>query len=89
LGGTFIAIATGVLVGLGSFMHYDRRLDADIAFHLMSINAVKGIEIGNGFTSAEQYGSQVHDEITIDGKVFHEKQITQAELREVFQLAYQ
>jgi len=73
LGGTFVAIASGVPVGLGSFMHYDRRLDADIAFHLMSINAVKGIEIGNGFTSAEQYGSQVHDEITIDGKSFSRK----------------
>ena len=73
LGGTFIAIATGVPVGLGSFVHYDRRLDADITFHLMSINAVKGIEIGNGFTSAEQYGSQVHDEITIDGKSFSRK----------------
>ncbi|MCK7528748.1 MAG: chorismate synthase [Ignavibacteriales bacterium] len=66
-------MATGVPVGLGSFMQYDRRLDADIAFHLMSINAVKGVEIGNGFASAEQYGSQVHDEITIDGKSFSRK----------------
>ncbi len=73
LGGTFITIATGVPVGLGSFMHYDRRLDADIAFHIMSINAVKGVEIGNGFVSAEQYGSQVHDEITINGKSFSRK----------------
>ena len=73
VGGTFIAIATGVPVGLGSFMHYDRRLDADIAFHLMSINAVKGVEIGNGFVSAEQYGSQVHDEIILDGKRFSRK----------------
>ncbi len=73
LGGTFIAIATGIPVGLGSFMHYDRRLDADIAFHLMSINAVKGVEIGNGFASAEQYGSQVHDEIKLGGKNFSRK----------------
>jgi chorismate synthase len=73
LGGTFITIATGVPVGLGSFMHYNRRLDADIAFHLMSINAVKGVEIGNGFASAGQFGSQVHDEITIDGKNFSRK----------------
>ncbi|MCU0364995.1 MAG: chorismate synthase [Ignavibacteriaceae bacterium] len=73
LGGTFVTIATGVPVGLGSFMHFDRRLDADIAFHLMSINAVKGVEIGNGFESAEQYGSQVHDEITIDVKNFSRK----------------
>lgn len=73
VGGTFVSIATGVPVGLGSFMQYDRRLDADIAFHMMSINAVKGVEIGNGFVSAEQYGSQVHDEITIDGKNFSRK----------------
>jgi chorismate synthase len=73
LGGTFINVATGVPVGLGSFMQYDRRLDADIAFHLMSINAVKGVEIGSGFASAEEYGSQVHDEITIDGKSFSRK----------------
>jgi chorismate synthase len=70
VGGTFVTIATGVPVGLGSYMLYDRRLDADIAFHIMSINAVKGVEIGNGFVSAEQYGSQVHDEITINGTSF-------------------
>lgn len=73
VGGTFISIATGVPVGLGSFMHYDRRLDADIAFHLMSINAVKGVELGNGFVSSEQYGSQVHDEITLGRKSFSRK----------------
>ena len=73
LGGTFITVATGVPVGLGSFMHYDRKLDADIAFHLTSINAVKGVEIGNGFASAEAYGSEVHDEITIDRKSLSRK----------------
>jgi len=73
LGGTFIAIATGVPIGIGSFVQYDRRLDADIAFYLMSINAVKGVEIGNGFVSAEQYGSLVRDEITINGKGFSRK----------------
>ncbi|MCW8802837.1 MAG: chorismate synthase [Ignavibacteriaceae bacterium] len=73
LGGTFIAVATGVPVGLGSFVQYDRRFDADIAFHLMSINAVKGVEIGNGFASADAYGSEVHDEITIDRKSFSRK----------------
>lgn len=68
LGGTFITVANGVPVGLGSFMQYDRKLDADIAFHFMSINAVKGVEIGFGFDSAEQLGSNVHDEIVIDNK---------------------
>jgi chorismate synthase len=70
LGGTFVTIATGVPVGLGSYMHYDRKLDADIAFHMMSINAVKGVEIGGGFLTAEKFGSQVHDEITLSGKGF-------------------
>ncbi len=70
LGGTFITVASGVPVGLGSFMQYDRKLDADIAFHFMSINAVKGVEIGSGFNSAEQPGSEVHDEIIIDRKNF-------------------
>jgi chorismate synthase len=63
LGGTFVVVATGVPIGLGSFMQYDRRIDADIAFHLMSINAVKGVEIGNGFSGAGNFGSEVHDEI--------------------------
>ncbi len=65
LGGSFITIATGVPVGLGSFMQYDRRFDADIASSIMSINAVKGIEIGSGFSSAELTGSQLHDEIIL------------------------
>jgi len=70
LGGTFIVVATGVPVGLGSFMHFDRKLDADIAFHIMSINAVKGVEIGKGFSSAEMLGSEVHDEITLKQNSF-------------------
>lgn len=63
LGGTFIVIAAGVPVGLGSFMHYDKKIDADIAHSIMSINAVKSVEIGLGFESSEKFGSQVHDEI--------------------------
>jgi len=73
LGGTFITIATGVPVGLGSFMQYDRKLDADIGFNFMSINAVKGVEIGSGFSSAEQTGSKVHDEIIYDKNKFSRK----------------
>ncbi|MBI5661071.1 MULTISPECIES: chorismate synthase [Ignavibacterium] len=65
LGGTFFVVATGVPVGLGSFVHYDRRMDAEIAHAIMSINAVKGVEIGAGFYSAENFGSQSHDEIII------------------------
>jgi len=68
LGGTFVIIATGVPAGLGSFMQYDRKIDADIAFYMMSINAIKGIEIGNGFSGAEKLGSEVQDEISIRNK---------------------
>lgn len=73
LGGTFIVAATGVPVGLGSFVHYDRRLDAAIAAAVMSINAVKGVEVGPGFEEAELYGSKVHDEIIKTGNNFTRK----------------
>ena len=66
LGGTFITIATGVPVGLGSFMNYDTKLDADIAHSIMSINAVKAVEIGEGFLLAEKFGSKSHDEIILN-----------------------
>ncbi len=63
LGGTFVAVATGVPVGLGSFVHYDTKLDAEITQSIMSINAVKAVAIGSGFESAEKFGSESHDEI--------------------------
>jgi chorismate synthase len=71
LGGIFELIATGVPIGLGSHVHWDRRLDGRIAQAIMSINAVKGVEIGAGFTMAEMRGSQAHDVIeprSIEGK---------------------
>jgi chorismate synthase len=46
-------------------MHYDKKLDAAIAFEFMSINAIKGVEIGSGFNSADLFGSKSHDEIVI------------------------
>ncbi len=67
LGGTFYAVATGVPVGLGSFVHYDTKLDAEIAQTIMSINAVKGVSIGTGFTAALMPGSKSHDEIIMKG----------------------
>lgn len=73
LGGTFIVVATGIPSGLGSFVQYDRRIDADIAHSIMSINAVKGVEIGAGFYSAENFGSVSHDEIIISNKKFSRK----------------
>ena len=63
LGGNFVVVATGVPVGLGSFIQYDRKLDAEIAQSIMSINAVKGVEIGTGFSCADDFGSESHDEI--------------------------
>lgn len=68
LGGTFITAATGVPTGLGSFMQYDLKLDADIASAIMSINAVKAVSIGTGFESAEITGSESHDEIIKSGE---------------------
>lgn len=65
LGGTFITVATGVPVGLGSFMNYDTKLDAEIAHSFMSINAVKAVEVGEGFLLAEKFGSKSHDEIIL------------------------
>lgn len=68
LGGTFITAASGVPAGLGSFMQYDLKLDADIAAAMMSINAVKAVSIGTGFESAERTGSESHDEIIKSGE---------------------
>ncbi|MBI2500939.1 MAG: chorismate synthase [Deltaproteobacteria bacterium] len=63
LGGVFEIIVEGVPVGLGSHVQWDRRLDGRLAQAVMSIQAIKGVEIGNGFTSANLFGSEVHDEI--------------------------
>ena len=63
LGGVFEVIATGLPVGLGSHAQWDRKLDANIARALMSIQAIKGVETGLGFETARRFGSQVHDEI--------------------------
>ena len=61
LGGVFEIVAIGAPVGLGSHVSWDRRLDGRIAQAIMSINAVKGVEIGHGFALAKLKGSQVHD----------------------------
>ena len=63
LGGIFEVIAAGVPVGLGSHVHWERRLNAQIAQAIMSIHAVKGVEIGAGFAGAASPGSQFHDTI--------------------------
>lgn len=61
LGGTFEVIALGLPVGLGSYAHWDERIDGRLAQALMSIQAIKGVEIGIGFAAADIPGSQVHD----------------------------
>ncbi len=61
LGGVFEVWATGVPLGLGSYVHWDRKLDGRLAQAIMSINAVKGVEIGGGFALAQLPGSQAHD----------------------------
>ena len=63
LGGIIEIQSEGVIPGLGSFMHFDKRLDAKLSSYLMSIPAVKGVEVGLGFEYAEKRGSVSHDEI--------------------------
>jgi chorismate synthase len=74
LGGVFEIFAVGVPIGLGSHTQWDKRLDGKIAQAIMSIQAIKGVEIGIGFEAARKFGSKVHDEIFYsDGKGFYRK----------------
>ncbi len=66
LGGIVEVLAYGVPVGLGSHVHWDRKLDALLAQAIMSIQAVKGVEIGDGFEVAARRGSDAHDPIVWD-----------------------
>jgi chorismate synthase len=63
LGGVVEVLAYGLPPGLGSHVHWDRRLDGRLAGALMSIQAIKGVEVGDGFAGARRRGSQAHDEI--------------------------
>lgn len=66
LGGITEVFVEGVPAGIGSYVHYDRKLDSRIAGAVVSINAYKGVEFGIGFEAARSNGSQVHDEINWD-----------------------
>ncbi len=66
LGGVFEVVARGLPPGLGSHVHFDRKLDGRLVGAMVSIQAMKGAEIGSGFENAGKRGSQVHDEIVID-----------------------
>ncbi|MBD3784222.1 MAG: chorismate synthase, partial [Micrococcales bacterium] len=63
LGGVVEVVAVGVPPGLGSHVHWDRRLDSRLAAALMGIQAIKGVEVGDGFRTAARRGSQAHDEM--------------------------
>lgn len=68
LGGVFEVVAIGLPPGLGSHVHWDRRLSARLAGAMMSIQAIKGVEIGEGFANASRRGTSVHDPIERRGK---------------------
>ncbi|WP_307891853.1 chorismate synthase [Bacillus swezeyi] len=66
IGGIVEVVVEGVPVGVGSYVHYDRKLDSKLAAAVLSINAFKGVEFGIGFEAARKNGSEVHDEIIWD-----------------------
>jgi chorismate synthase len=68
LGGVVEVLAYGVPAGLGSYVHWDRRLDGRLAQALMSIQAIKGVEVGDGFETTRRRGSAAHDELVTDGE---------------------
>ncbi len=67
LGGIVEVLAYGLPPGLGSYVHWDRRLDAQLAAALMGIQAIKGVEVGDGFETTRRRGSEAHDELVTDG----------------------
>jgi chorismate synthase len=72
LGGTFRVIAGGAPPGLGSYVHWDRKLDGRLAQAVLSINAIKGVEFGAGFEGAGRPGSEFHDQIDfVEGRFRH------------------
>ncbi|MFN3966601.1 MAG: chorismate synthase, partial [Endomicrobiia bacterium] len=68
VGGVFKIVVTGLPPGIGNYIQWDKKLDANIAKGLLSIQAVKGVEFGRGFEFGKFFGSQVHDEIFYDEK---------------------
>jgi chorismate synthase len=67
LGGVVEVLAFGLPPGLGSYVHWDRRLDSQLAGALMGIQAIKGVEVGDGFTTTTRPGSAAHDELVVGG----------------------
>lgn len=73
LGGVFEVVVTNPPVGLGSYSQWDRRLNARLGMALMSVQAIKGVEVGLGFEAARRFGSEVHDEIFYERPDFYRK----------------
>ncbi len=73
LGGVFEVVALNLPVGLGSYVHWDRKLDGRLAQAVMSIQAIKGVEIGLGFEGARRFGFETHDEIFYEDGRFMRK----------------
>ncbi|MDZ7659969.1 chorismate synthase [Fodinibius sp.] len=73
LGGHWEVIVTGLPEGLGSFVHWDRKLEGQIAQAIMGTQAMKGVEIGQGFESGRRHGQVVHDEIEYEDDTFKRK----------------
>ncbi|MCK5235680.1 MAG: chorismate synthase [Deltaproteobacteria bacterium] len=78
LGGIFEVVATGLPPGLGSYTQWDRKLDARLSMALMSIQAIKGVEVGLGFDAAITPGSKVHDEIFFSKKAGYNRKTNRA-----------
>ena len=68
LGGVLEIVALNLPVGLGSFAEWDKRLEAKLAMAVMSVQAIKGVEVGDAFENAKRLGTQAHDPINLDGQ---------------------
>ena len=68
LGGSITCVATGVPATIGSFVHWDKKLDAILAKQFMSVQSVKAVEIGKGVDIAKKFGTEVQDQYSLDGK---------------------
>jgi chorismate synthase len=76
LGGVLEIVALNLPVGLGSFMQWDKRLEAKLAMAIMSVQAMKGVEVGDAFENARLAGTQAHDPITLDGQKLKVERLT-------------
>lgn len=73
LGGHYEIIVTGLPAGLGSFVHWDRKLEGQLAQAIMGTQAMKGVEIGLGFEAGKRHGQEVHDEITYENGTYRRR----------------